>query len=216
VDSHPVHIRAWKKFFESIGKAISEEQLQFVLDGRRRNDILRHFLGELGDETLVEYGQRKERIFRIEAVDVRPIDGLRSFLEELEGAQLYLSVASSGSRNRVEFMLRNLDLKKRFRVVITGDQVARGKPDPDLFLKAASDLGVEPFELVAFEDAVSGVKAARSAGMKCIGIAPVDRVSILLEAGATHVAPDFRSLSYAKLLNLLSDGAGSRRSSPSP
>jgi beta-phosphoglucomutase len=203
VDSHPVHIRAWKKFLGSMGRAVSEEQLQIVLDGRKRDDILRHFLGELNDDKLIEYGHRKEQIFRDEAADVRAIDGLLSFLEELEGAQLTLGVASSGSRSRVDFLLQQLDLKRRFRVVITGDEVAQGKPDPAVFLRAAQDLGVEPSALIAFEDAVSGVKAARSAGMKCIGIAEPARVSILLDAGANHVVPDFRSLSYSKLRELL-------------
>jgi beta-phosphoglucomutase-like phosphatase (HAD superfamily) len=75
---------------------------------------------------------------------------------------------------------------------------------------------VDPFELIAFEDAVSGVKAARSAGMRCIGIAQLDRASILLEAGANHVVPDFLSLSYAKLRKLLSNGARSGSSPASP
>jgi beta-phosphoglucomutase len=216
VDSHPVHIRAWKKFFESMGRTVSEEQLQFVLDGRRRDDILRHFLGELCDGKIVEYGHRKEQIFRNEASDVRTIDGLLSFLEDLEGEQLILGVASSGSKKRVDFLLRKLDLKRHFRVVITASEVAQGKPDPALFLRAAQDLGVGPFELVAFEDAVSGVRSARSAGMKCIGIAQPDRASILLDAGADHVVPDFRSLSYSKLRELLSDGAGSNPSPASP
>jgi HAD superfamily hydrolase (TIGR01509 family) len=213
VDTHPVHMRAWRRFLESVGKAVSEEQLQFVLDGSRRDDILRHFLGELCDEKLIEYGYLKDEIFRKEAADVQPINGLLTFLKDLEDAQLNLSIASSGSRSRVDFLLRKLHLKERFRVVITGDDVARGKPDPALFLRVARDLGVEPFELIAFEDAVSGVKAATSAGMRCIGIAQLDRVSILLDAGANHVVPDFRSLSYSKLRELLSNGA---RSSPSP
>jgi beta-phosphoglucomutase len=208
VDSHPVHIRAWKNFFESIGTAVSDEQLQFVLDGRSRDDILRHFLGDLCDETLVEYGHQKEQFFRHESADVRPIDGLLSFLEDLEGAQLTLSIASSGSKGRVDSLLRNLDLKKWFRVVITGDDVARGKPDPALFLRAARDMGLQPCELIVFEDAVSGIKAARSAGMKCIGIAPSSRVSTLLDAGATHVVPDFRSLSCSKLQELLANRGG--------
>jgi beta-phosphoglucomutase len=209
VDSHPVHLRAWRKFLESTGRAVSEEQLQFILDGRRRDDILRHFLGALCDDKLVEYGRQKEQLFRSEAAEVRTIDGLVSFIEDLQREKLILSVASSGSRNRIDFLMQQLDLKKCFRVVITGDEVARGKPAPDLFLRAAHDLGIEPFELIAFEDAVSGVKAARSAGMKCVGIARVDRASILLEAGARYVVPDFRFLSYSKLRKLLSNDAES-------
>jgi beta-phosphoglucomutase len=209
VDSHPVHMRAWKRFFASMGRTVSEVQLQFVLDGRRRDDILRHFLGELDDDKIVEYGLQKERIFQNEASDVQTIDGLLGFLEDLEGAKLILGVASSGSRKRVDFLLRKLELKRHFQVVITGEEVAHSKPDPALFLKAAQGLGVEPFELVAFEDAVSGVRAARSAGMNCVGIAELDRASDLLDAGAMHVVPNFRPLSYSKLRELLSNGAGS-------
>jgi beta-phosphoglucomutase len=203
VDTHPAHKRAWKKFLESVGRTASEEQLQFVLAGRKRDDILRHFLGEIDADLITEYGHRKEQFFRDEAGDVRTIDGFPGFLKDLEDEQLTFGIASSGSRNRIDFLLERLDLKKRFRVVITGDEVVQGKPDPAVFLRAAQDLGVEPSALIAFEDAVSGVKAAKSAGMKCIGIAQPDRVSILLDAGANHVVPDFRSLSYSKLQELL-------------
>jgi beta-phosphoglucomutase family hydrolase len=199
VDSHPAHIRAWKKFLDSVGRTVSEEQLQFVLDGRKRDDILRHFMGELDADQTVEYGHRKEQFFRDEAAHVRTIDGLLGFLEDLEYEQLALAIASSGSRSRVHFLLDRLDLKKLFRVVITGDEVELGKPHPAVFLRAAQQLGVDPSELMAFEDAVSGVRAARSAGMMCVGIAQPDRFSILLDAGAIHVVPDFHSLSYSKL-----------------
>src|ERR1700756_3937612 len=86
VDSHPVHKRAWQKFLESVGRVASDEELQFVLDGRKREDILRHFLGELSEEELVEYGSRKEQIFRDEATSVRAIEGLVDFLEDVKHA----------------------------------------------------------------------------------------------------------------------------------
>jgi beta-phosphoglucomutase len=199
VDSHPVHTRAWKKFLDSVGKTASDEQLQFVLDGRKRDDILRHFMGELEANQVVEYGQQKEQFFLQEAALVRTIDGLLSFLEDLEYEQLPLAVASSGSRSRVDFLLERLDLKKFFQAVVTGDEVEQGKPHPAVFLKAAQHLAVDPSELMAFEDAASGVKAARSAGMMCVGIAQGDRAAVLLDAGANCVVPDFQSLSYSKL-----------------
>jgi len=199
VDSHPVHLRAWKRFLDSVGRAASGEELQFVLDGRTRGDILRHFLGELDTEKMAEYGRRKEQFFRDETADVRPIKGVPRFLENLEEAQLALGIASSGSRARVDFLLDQLNLKKHFGVVVTGDEVKQGKPHPAVFLKAAERLRTDPCDLIAFEDAVSGIKAAKSAGMTCVGIAPSDRASILVDAGANHVVPDFRSLSYPKL-----------------
>ncbi len=203
VDSHPVHARAWKKFLESVERTVSEEQLQFLLDGRKRDDILRYFMGELDADQIVEYGHRKEQFFRDEAAHVRTIDGLLGFLEDLKYEQLALAVASSGSRTRVDFLLDRLDLKKLFQVVITGDEVEHGKPHPAVFLTAAQHLGMDPSELMAFEDAVSGVKAARSAGMMCVGIAQPDRAAILVDAGANYVVPDFQSLSYSKLQQIL-------------
>jgi beta-phosphoglucomutase len=208
VDSHPAHLRAWKSFLNSVGKTASEEQLQFVLDGRKRDDILRHFMGELNADQIVEFGLRKEQCFRDEVTHVRMADGLLGFLEDLQAEQLALAIASSGSKSRIHFLLDRFGLEKYFRVVITGDEVEKGKPHPDVFLKAAHQLGVDPSELMAFEDAVSGVQAAKSSGMKCIGIAPLDRVSILLAAGASHVVQDFRSLSGSTLRELLLKGAG--------
>ena len=202
VDSHPVHKRAWIKFLESVGKTASEEELQFILDGRKRDDILRHFLGDLDDERMAEYGHRKEQIFRDEAADVQTVNGLLGFLEDLKDAGVAIGIASSGSRSRVNFLLDRLDLKKHFQVVITGDEVKKGKPDPSVFLSAAQALQEDPHDLLAFEDAVSGVESAKAAGMKCFGIAQPDRASILFDAGADDVVPDLCSLSYSKLQEL--------------
>ncbi|MCU1242307.1 MAG: beta-phosphoglucomutase [Candidatus Acidoferrum typicum] len=206
VDSHPVHKRAWKKFLESIGKTVSESQLQFVLDGRKREDILRHFLGELDPEQVVEYGLRKEELFRDEAADVQTVEGFSDFLEDLQDAKVALGIASSASRSRLTFLLDRLELRRHFPVVVTADEVDQGKPNPAVFLKAARKLGICPSELLAFEDAVSGVKAARSSGMMCIGIAQADRASTLLAAGAISVVPNFCDLSYAKLRHFSSNG----------
>jgi beta-phosphoglucomutase len=161
----------------------------------------------LDNEKIVEYGHTKEEFFRDEAANVQTIGGLRTFLHDLEGARLALGIASSGSRGRVELLLNRLNLKKHFHVVVTGDEVAKGKPDPAVFLKAAQRLWTDPSDLIAFEDAVSGVKAAKLAGMTCIGIAQPDRASILFDAGASHVVPDFRTLSYSKLQEIFHSSA---------
>jgi beta-phosphoglucomutase len=204
VNSHPVHKNAWKRFLGSVGRTASEEDLKFVMDGRKRDDILQHFLGDLDPELIRSYGHRKEQLFRDEAGDVQTIDGLLTFLEDLEDAGMAMGIASSGSRSRVNFLLDRLNLKKHFQVVVTGDEVKKGKPDPSVFLKAAQDLHLDPCELLAFEDAVSGVQSAKLAGMRCVGIAQPDRASVLLDSGADHVVPDFCSLSYSKLEELFS------------
>jgi HAD superfamily hydrolase (TIGR01509 family) len=199
VDSHQVHKRAWRRFLQLVGKTVSEEDLQIVLDGRKREDILRHFLGDISPELIISYGHLKEQLFREGAGDVQTVDGLVGFLEDLEDSGLTMGVASSGSRSRVTFLLDRLDLTKHFQVVVTGDEVKKGKPDPAIFLAAARALEEDPAELLAFEDAVSGVQSAKSAGMKCIGVAQPNRAPILFHAGADEVVPDFRFLSYSKV-----------------
>lgn len=199
VDSHPIHKRVWKKLLESVGRSVSEAELQFLLDGRKGEDILRHFLGDLAPELIVEYCHRKDQFFRNEAACVQTIKGVVSFLEDLADLRVVSAVASSGSGSRVNFLLDHLDLKKHFCVVVTGDHVERSKPDPAVFLKAAQDLELDPAELIAFEDSPSGVKAARAAGMVCVGIAQPDEASALLDAGANDVVPDFCSLSHSNL-----------------
>jgi beta-phosphoglucomutase len=208
VDSHPVHKNAWKRFLGSVGRTVSGEDLKFVMDGRKRDDILRHFLGDLDPEVIMGYAHRKEQFFRDEAGDVQTIDGVLTFLEDLEDAGVPMGIASSGSRSRVNFLLDRLNLRSHFQVVVTGDEVKKGKPDPSVFLKAARDLQLDPRELLAFEDAVSGVQSAKGAGMRCVGIAKPDRAFVLLDSGADHVVPDFCSLSYSKLEALFSDTSG--------
>ena len=128
-------------------------------------------------------------------------------LNELESARVSLGIASSGTRNRINYLLERLDLKKRFLIIVSGDDVDKGKPDPSIFLRAAQALQQHPCELLAFEDSVSGVQSAKSTGMRCVGIANPDRASLLLDSGADQVVPDFCSLSYSKLGELFVDAS---------
>jgi beta-phosphoglucomutase len=196
VDSHPVHKKAWRKFLELQNRDIGEKDLDFIMEGRKREEILRHFLGELSDEQLRILGHQKEQIFREEAVDVRPIEGLCDFLRRLSEAEIGLAVASSGSSTRVNYILNSLSVRCYFRAVVTGDQVTPGKPDPAIFRLACERVGVHPCEALVFEDSVSGVRAAKSAGMRCVGVATNGAIPILLEAGADHIIPDFSGVTF--------------------
>lgn len=194
VDSHPVHKKAWRRFLELQSRAVTEEDLDFIMEGRKRDEILRHFLGELTDDRLRFLGRQKEQIFREEAVDVKPIDGLCHFLRNLAHAEVRLAVASSGSSRRVNDILNSLSLRPYFQVVLTGDDVSRGKPDPAIFQLACDHLGVSACETLVFEDSASGVRAAKSAGMKCVGVATNGVIPTLLEAGADHIIPNFSGI----------------------
>ncbi len=203
VDSHPVHKKAWRRFLELQGKKPDDTDLDFIMDGRKREEILRHFLGELSDEDVQNLGHQKDALFREEATAMQVIEGLPEFLEQLTQANIRLAVGSSGSDGRVNHVLQLFGLRRFFQVVVTGDQVSAGKPDPAVFQLASKELGVPPSETLVFEDSVSGVKAAQAAGMKCIGIAPNGLIPKLLAAGAIQIVPNYIDLSLNHVRTLL-------------
>ncbi|HZU30633.1 MAG TPA: HAD family phosphatase [Candidatus Angelobacter sp.] len=201
-ESHPVHLLAWRMFLETVGKSLSDEDLSFVLEGAKREDILQRFLGELTPEQIKLYGAAKEQLFQTHAGAMKLIAGIAEFLDQLDAAGMPYAVASSGSRKRVEGSLEKFDLKPRFRSVVTGDDVSNGKPDPALFLLAAERLSVAPQNLMVCEDAVAGVQAAKKAGMKCLAIATNGREGKLKDAGADLIARDFTTVKLVDVQKL--------------
>jgi beta-phosphoglucomutase len=202
VDSHPAHLQAWQEFFRGIGREIPERELSFVLEGRKREEILRHFLGDVTAEELRECGRRKEALFRQHAGSVKTVPGVEEVLDQLQETGVEAALASSAARQRIAYMLKDFGLETRFRVVVSGDDVAAGKPDPAIFRLAAEGLGLAPENLLVCEDAVCGVEAAKEAGMKCLAIAANGRAKALRAAGADMIVADFRQVSVEKLRGL--------------
>jgi HAD superfamily hydrolase (TIGR01509 family) len=202
VDSHPTHRCAWKQFLQSVGRETSEEELDFILDGRKREEILRYFLGDLSSEQLSNYGNRKDEMLRRLENGVHPVEGVLEFLAGLRSAGFKTAVATSAGTTRTRGTISDLGLKECFDVVVTGDDVLVGKPDPSIYRLAAERLGESPQNLLAIEDASSGVKAATGAGLRCIGIGTDSRAEPLRAAGAILVVPHFRSLSVEALSSL--------------
>lgn len=199
IDSHPAHRLAWKAFLRSVGRETSDEELDFILEGCRRAEILKHFLGELTPGQIAEYGNRKDELLKKHNHSVQPIPGVVEFLGELSEAGIRSGLATSASRKRALGTLAELGLAHYFHTIVTGDDVAAGKPDPALYRLAAERMQESPELLLAVEDAASGVKSARAAGMRCLGIASAARAHLLEAAGADLIMPDFRSFSLTRL-----------------
>jgi beta-phosphoglucomutase len=202
VDSHLAHKQAWKSFLNSLGKEVTEQELEFVVEGQKREAILRHFLGDLSPNQIRHYGDAKNLFLRDAIPELKTVNGLSQFLRQVETARLPIALASSASRSRVELVLAQLNLKRSFKVVVTGDDVFQGKPDPAIFRIAAEGLGIEPRNILVCEDAVNGVEAAKAAGMKCLAIATDGRGPILEKAGADRIMPDFTSAKLEELCEL--------------
>lgn len=203
VNSHPAHRKAWRQFLQTLGQRVTNRELDFILDGRKRRDILSHFLGPVSEAELVEYGKRKDEFFQQSAGEVEPIPGVIEFLIHLKKNGVVAAVATSASEARTRSTLESLQLRNYFAIVLTGNDVENGKPDPAVYRLACRRLNVLPENAVAIEDAVSGVQAARGANVKCLGVASSRHAKKLRHAGAVYVIPSFVGLSLKRLKGIL-------------
>ena len=207
IDSHPAHRKAWRKFLHSMGREVTDQELDFILDGRKRVEILRYFLGDLPEGKLAEYGKRKDDFFQHFQLEVKPIPGIVSFLDDLRKRKTATAVATSASQSRAYSTLARLQLTSHFDVIITGGDVAKGKPDPAIYRQACEGLNIPPRNALAIEDAVSGIRAARGAGLRCVGVSIHQQARDLIAAGADCVIENFLGDSRAKLEVMLQGSA---------
>ena len=201
-DNMPYHTKAWEKFLQkySPGLQIGDVSSKY---GMTNTDLMSFVLSrKLAAAEVERYGEEKERFYReLYAADMAPLPGLVDFLRELKSAGMRAVVATSAPRSNVDFLLDGLKLRPLFDAVIHAGHVTRGKPDPEIYLTAASRVGCRPDACVVFEDAMAGVEAARRAAMTVVGVAttfPPDRL-----AGARLVIKDFREINVARLNELL-------------
>jgi HAD superfamily hydrolase (TIGR01509 family) len=147
---------------------------QFLASFGQRNDrILGAWLGPDADAARVRrIGDAKEAEYRrlAEVHGLQPLPGAREWLAALRAAGWKQAIASSAPGANVDVMLEVLGLTTYLDAIVAAEDVTIGKPDPQVFLRAAEKLAVPPSRCVVVEDAAAGVEGARRAGMKCIGV----------------------------------------------
>ena len=171
VDSNPRHRLAWEAFNRLYGLETTEAMHQRMY-GKRNDQIVRDFFGaELSAEEVDARGAAKEALYRetiAGQVETMLVPGLRDFLDRYR--DIPKAVASNAEPANVDFLLEEAGLRPYFQVILNGHQVSHPKPDPEIYLRAAELLHVEPTACIVFEDSYSGVAAGRAAGMKVIGL----------------------------------------------
>ena len=197
VDNMAFHCRTWLELLEREGHPISEEQFYREASGKTNREILRQYLGEdLTDAACADYAVQKEGLYReLYGPHLAPIAGLIPFLDKAKTAGIALALATSAGENNIRFTLQGLQLESYFEVVVRGDEVTKGKPDPEIFLTAAKRLGVPPENCIVFEDAFAGIEAGGRAGMSVVALATTLKPEQM--RGITHiihVATDYTAL----------------------
>jgi beta-phosphoglucomutase family hydrolase len=208
VDNMRFHTEAWRTLIEENGFVFNERKFLVETAGQTNREIIPGVFGAMSNERLSELALRKEELYREAYLPHRVVvPGLIDFLEASRQLGIRMAVATAASPANMAFILDGLDLRKYFRALATAADVKRGKPDPEIFLKSAADLGVEPKNSIVFEDAFFGFEAAKRAGMVAIGLTTVNSAEDIMKTGTvaevhadyTGIQPDALIAKYLPL-----------------
>lgn len=186
IDSSRPHEESWERLARETGLVLPPDHFLKGF-GMKNEAIIPELLRWTDDEAEVRrLSLRKEELYReiIREKGIEPLPGVRGFLERLERAGIPCAIGSSTHRANIQASLEILGLGRHFHALVTAEDVTRGKPDPEVFLKAAAALGKVPSQCVVFEDAPVGIEAARAGGMAVVGVATTHGPGILARAHA--------------------------------
>jgi beta-phosphoglucomutase family hydrolase len=172
VDNMAYHTKSWLEFFARRGKQYDPDAFFRETAGAQGREILRERLGpDVPDDQIAVLAQEKDVLYRDMYRPHRAaIGGFEDFVTAADARGVKLAVATSAPPGNIVFTLDELDLRRHFHAVVGAADVKHGKPHPDVFLKAADKLGIDPKDCIVFEDAPMGVEAARRAGMRAVAI----------------------------------------------
>jgi HAD superfamily hydrolase (TIGR01509 family) len=196
VDNMRFHIDAWIELGAALGSKLTREQVMHDFSGRRNEEILPIVAGRaLEPAELARLAEQKEARYReLYAPHLALVDGAAELFDSLDQRGIQYGISSAAPRKNRDFVLDGLAIRQRMAGIVGGEEVARGKPAPDLFLEGAKRIGIIPAEILVFEDARLGVQAALAAGMQVAGITTGEPAEALEQAGAVGTSPSFRQL----------------------
>jgi beta-phosphoglucomutase family hydrolase len=203
VDNMSFHVDAWRAFCERHGFPFELTDYNQNMNGRNAFDSLTYLMGRPpSDEELISLTAEKEAIYREQyAPHLQPARGLLRLLNDLRYHDVRLAVATSAPLENVSFTLDGTGLRPYFDAVIDASAVTRGKPAPDIYLAAATAVGVPPEQCIVVEDALLGIQAGRAAGMKVIGVTTTHEAGELRHTD--RVVRDFEELNFESFRELI-------------
>ena len=202
IDSNPFHKTALQQFCRKHGYDLTEEELRSRIYGRTNKDWITNLFGDIPQSLLHQYADEKEALFReIYQNDIKPLNGLISFLDLLKTNAVPVAIATSAPRANVDFTLHHTGIGKYFETILDESFVSRGKPDPEIYLKTAAALGYPAEKCIVMEDSLSGIASGQAAGSKVVALATTHSPEELTHA--SMVIRDFSNLSLQHLQQLM-------------
>lgn len=192
VDNMMVHHRAWQRKLAALGLELTLEEVRQSIHGINEEILERLFGDRFSPEERRRIAWEKEAEYRdIFLSELKLVPGLEAFLKSALQAGIRMGIGTAAPHENVQFVLENLHLRPLFGSVIDASQVIKGKPDPEVFLRVAEELGADPADCVVFEDSPTGAEAARRAGMQAVIIT------------TTHTAEEFAHFEH--VVRIISD-----------
>jgi beta-phosphoglucomutase len=209
VDNARFHREAWRRLAQEEGLALADPEFWRRAIGRPVEEAVgRVFRRAFAPEEARRLAARKTALYH-ELADghAAPVAGIVGFVRGLAAAGVPRALATSATAESAARILERLGLADAFPVRVTAQDVRLGKPEPEVYLTAATRLGLDAARCVVFEDAVVGVHAARRAGMAVVGLTTAHSAEELRAAGAFRTIQDFAGLAWSDLAAALEGGA---------
>ena len=172
IDSEGFHWISWRDTMANEGVAITHEQFLSSF-GQRNDSIIPRWLGAAATPERIErIADAKEELYRhlVRKNGISPLPGVACWVRRLHEHGWLQAIASSAPRANINVILEALAAAHYFQAIVSAEDVRRGKPDPEVYLTAASRVGASPERCIVVEDAVAGIEGARRAGMSSIGV----------------------------------------------
>jgi beta-phosphoglucomutase len=206
IDSSRQHEASWHLLADELGATVPEDFFKTTF-GMRNQQIIPRWFPDLTESEIRQRGDRKEALYReiLRREGISALAGVKDFLLAAKNVGIPCAVGSSTPRKNIDTVIEMAGLEGLFSAIVCAEDVSRGKPDPEVFLKGASLIGRPPTQCLVFEDAFVGIDAAHAGGMKVVGIAtthPLEKFTSADHAVTTLVGLD--PLGLARQLNLLS------------
>ncbi|MGF1539862.1 MAG: HAD family hydrolase [Pleurocapsa sp.] len=196
-----IHFAVWQDILTRFDLEIDRSFYQQRISGRTNAKIIQDILPQLSLEEAWQLATEKEETYRHMVSSLQPMPGLQRILRLTEKASIKTALVTNAPRQNTEYMLKILQLRNVFSVVILAEDAPPGKPDPAPYKLGLSRLGVDSQGVIAFEDSPSGIRSARGAGIYTIGITSSHPAEYLMVAGANMAIPDFNSPQLWELLD---------------
>lgn len=193
------HAKAFGEVFRKNGlKYTEKDDLRYAGKGSRC--IFPEFFAEHGrkitEEQIVDFSEQKKQAYDriVNTETIKPVAGIKSFLKKMQREGKLMIVATGNKLESVKIILHKTGLEKFFQKIITNKDVEKSKPAPDIFLKAASELGLKPAECVVFEDSLNGIAAAKTGKIPSVGLATGLPEKELKKHGVKFVIQNYKNL----------------------